>query len=95
MIRAKVRRNAALASTILRDVEPEGGTETKLDPVATTDADGKYTGTYEIPTDVVGGVFTVKATALGTEAHTTYNADVCKPSCPEWCGYAAGSLCSS
>jgi len=50
--------------------DPSGAEQTAL--TTTTDADGKYTATYDLPSDAVGGTWTVTATALGTTATTTF-----------------------
>ena len=50
--------------------DPNG--ELVFEVKATTDADGKYTATYDLPSDAVGGTWTVTATALGTTATTTF-----------------------
>ena len=52
-------------------VQPPTGDAYSL-PSVTTDADGNFTSSWEIPADAVGGAYTLVATSVGVSNTTTF-----------------------
>lgn len=61
----------ATSTPVALTVTDPDGNATPL-PNSMTDANGNYTASYVVPSTAPSGVFTVAATALGTEVTTTF-----------------------
>lgn len=52
-------------------IQPPTGDAYSL-PSVTTDAEGKFTASWDIPSDTVAGLYTVEAASVGVSATTTF-----------------------